>query len=237
MLFLLSAFFLWPPWSDPCLITHSRASRSQCSLCPASDFSPRRSMPVHKLCLPLPPCSGHRFSPAFLGQPVGQKVVGGRAEFWELWNTGSAWEVMCLRVNCMQRRMCFLRYFLSEAAPSKRLAFSWNVAVFLHQKCYKLIAKLCKKKKVLEDWGLATETWRGGETGSSCFGSGAWGRPWWAWTPKHLSSSAWGQSLHIFCFECKNVRRNFLWRSTQGLSFFCVGFLKSLAHRKTLTIQ
>lgn len=55
--------------------------------------------------------------------------------------------------------------------------------------------------------------------------------------PNRLSFSAWGRSLHVFHFKCKNVRRSFLQRSTQGLSFFCIGFLKSLARRKTLTIQ
>lgn len=226
MLFLPSAFFLWPPWSDPCLITHSGASCSRCSLCPASDFSPRRSMPVHKLCLPLPPCGGRRFSPAFLGQPVGQKVVGGRAEFWELWNTGSAWEVMCLRVNCMQRRMCFLRYFLSEAAPSKWLAFSWNVAVFLHQKCYKLIAKLCKKKKGFgrlgtSDWNL---TWWGD-----------WELTFWLWGMGQEVVSLDPQTSELFCmgaitshllFWTKKCKEKFSMKVHPRTFVFLCGFSK-----------
>lgn len=95
----------------------------------ADPLCAQRAAPSHavllcKLCLLLPPCSGCCFSAAFLGQPLGQKVgrwssrVLGAAKHWR------HLEVMCLRVNCMQRRMCSLRCFLRGVAPSRWLAFS-----------------------------------------------------------------------------------------------------------------
>lgn len=54
----------------------------------------------------------HHCSSAFLGQ-LGKRFES--CEFWELWNTG---EHLHLKVNCMQRGMCFLYYF-SVRQPHK----------------------------------------------------------------------------------------------------------------------
>ena len=184
--------------------------------------------------------SAHCFLPAaaivslllFWVSQVGQKMLGGRAEFWKLWNTGSAWEVMCLGVNCTCRRMHFLHYFLSGAAPSRWLAFSRNADVFLHWGSYMLIAILRKKKQIF---------WKTGEQ---------WQKPAWR-EDSELSVRLWGTGQvvvspdpqiiwallhggdHIFCFcmqKCKEKPS----MKERPRTFF---FLKSLARRKTLTMQ
>lgn len=140
--------------------------------------------------------SARSFLPAVAAAPrllfwvsqLAKKWGGGRAEFWELWNTGGTWEVTCPRVNCMQRRMCSLHCFLRGAAPSRCLAFSWNAGVlFVLEVSHADCQTLQEKSKFFErlgnsnwnltwqrDWELSFWIWWVGQAVVSTDPQNAW---------------------------------------------------------------